>query len=34
MVLIRSGLIRVIRKDQPAHLAELLTATLGESAAT
>jgi hypothetical protein len=32
--LIRSGLIRVIRKDQPTLLAELLTATLGESAAT
>jgi SLOG in TRPM, prokaryote len=31
--LIRSGLIRVIRKDQPTLLAELLTATLGESAA-
>jgi hypothetical protein len=32
--LIGSGLIRVIRKDQPTLLAELLTATLGESAAT
>jgi hypothetical protein len=29
-----SGLIRVIRKEQPADLVELLTATLGESAAT
>jgi SLOG in TRPM, prokaryote len=31
--LIRSGLIRVIDKDQPALLAESLAATLGESAA-
>jgi SLOG in TRPM, prokaryote len=32
--LIGSGLIRVVRQDQPAHLAELLTETLGESAGT
>jgi hypothetical protein len=32
--LIRSGLIRVVRKDQPNLLAEVLTAILGESAAT
>jgi SLOG in TRPM, prokaryote len=32
--LISSGLFRVIPKDQPTLLAELLTATLGESAAT
>jgi hypothetical protein len=31
--LIRSGLIAVIQKDQPILLAELLAATLGESAA-
>jgi hypothetical protein len=32
--LIGSGLIRVVRQDQPAQLAELLTDTLGESAGT
>ena len=32
--LISSGLIRVIRMDQPTLLAEVLTATLGEPAAT
>jgi hypothetical protein len=32
--LIGSGLIRVIRKEQPTLLAELLTATLGEASAT
>ena len=32
--LIGSGLIRVIRRDQPTLLAELLTEALGESAAT
>jgi hypothetical protein len=32
--LIGSGLIGVVRQDQPAQLAELLTDTLGESAGT
>jgi hypothetical protein len=32
--LIGSGLIRVVQKDQPTHLAEVLTEALGESAAT
>jgi hypothetical protein len=34
VALIGSGLIRVIRQDQPTLLAELLTETLGESAGT
>lgn len=34
VALIRSGLISVVRMDQPTVLAELLSATLGESAAT
>jgi hypothetical protein len=32
--LIGSGLICVVQKDQPTHLAELLTETLGETAGT
>jgi hypothetical protein len=32
--LIGSGLIRVVQQDQPAHLAELLADTLGESGGT